>query len=221
MAATVTYADQSDVQSAPTMVTVAAANLVLAGRKTQLAEIVADKGYHDHGLLGDLAGRGLRTYIPEKQLPHRRWDDKPAAYQTNFRANRRRVRSAKGKRLSRWRSERGERSFAHTCETGGGRRLWVRGRPNASKLHTLRCVGYNLGLLPRKVGGQGKPRRWDCGRGGGFLRFWANLTTATAVKAAVASVRSVLNCGRRWIITATHLFQTPFIFQKRCHFLTG
>src|SRR5207249_899089 len=44
------------------------------------------------------------------------------------------------------------------CETGGGRRSWLRGRTNVSKVHKLKCAAYNLGLLLRKVWGFRKPR---------------------------------------------------------------
>ena len=44
------------------------------------------------------------------------------------------------------------------CETGGGRRSWLRGTVNVTKAHVLRCAAYNLGLLLRKVFGLGKPR---------------------------------------------------------------
>ena len=60
--------------------------------------------------------------------------------------------------MSRWRSERCERTFAHFCGTGGGRRAWVRGIGEVLKLHRLRCAAYNLGLLLRKVFGMVKPR---------------------------------------------------------------
>jgi transposase len=43
------------------------------------------------------------------------------------RANRRRVRAAHSKALQRKRSELAERGFAHVCETGRGRRSWIRG----------------------------------------------------------------------------------------------
>jgi len=45
----------------------AEANLVLAGSETEIAETVMDKGYHDNGLLAELAERGVRTYIPERE----------------------------------------------------------------------------------------------------------------------------------------------------------
>jgi len=158
VATTVTFADKSDPQSAPDTMSLAEANLVLAGSETKIAEAVADKGYHDNGLLADWETSGVRTYIPEKRQKSRRWTNKPAEYEKAFRANRRRVRGRKGRQLNRWRSERCERTFAHVCETGGGRRMWLRGQTNASKVHTLKCAAYNLGLLLRKVWGLSKPR---------------------------------------------------------------
>ena len=117
-----------------------------------------DKGYHDNGLLADCAQRGVRTYIPEREHKTRRWTDKPQEQEAAFRANRRRVRGERGRRLSRRRSERCERTFAHVCETGGGRRVWVRGQENARKLYVLKCAAYNLGLLLWNVWGLIKPQ---------------------------------------------------------------
>jgi transposase len=158
VATTVTFADKSDPQSAPATLRLAEANLGRAGSAAELEEAVMDKGYHDNGLLAALAEQQIRTYIPERRQKRRCWTDKPVEYEPAFRANRRRVRGDKGKRLNRWRSERCERTFAHVCETGGGRRAWLRGQTNVSKAHTLRCAAYNLGLLLRKVWGYCKPR---------------------------------------------------------------
>jgi hypothetical protein len=169
VATTVTFADQSDPASGPVTLSLAEANLTLAGSPATVAETVMDKGYHDNGLLADLADQGVRTYIPERRQKSRHWTDKPAAQQKAFRANRRRVRGPKGRRLNRWRSERCERTFAHVCETGGGRRAWVRGQTNVSKMHTLKCAAHNLGLLLRKVWGMRKPRNADAGRWGSFF----------------------------------------------------
>jgi len=127
-----------------------------------------DKGYHDNGLLAGLARRGVRTYIPERRQKGRAWTDKPPEQEEAYRANRRRVRGKKGRRLNRWRSVRCERTFAHVCETGGGRRAWLRGQKNVSKAHTLKCAAYNLGLLLRKVWGMRKPRNADEGVWGGL-----------------------------------------------------
>ena len=158
VATTVTFADKSDPQSGPVTLSLAAANLVLAGSEAEITEAVLDKGYHDNQLLADLARQEIRTYIPERRQKSRCWTDKPEEQERAFRANHRRVRGKKGKQLNRWRSERCERTFAHVCETGGGRRAWVRGQTNVSKLHTLKCAAYNLALLLRKVWGYCKPR---------------------------------------------------------------
>jgi len=169
VATTLTFADKSDAQTAPVTLSLAEANLVLAGSATEIAETVMDKGYHDNRLLAQLAQRGMRTYIPERRQKSRCWTDKPAEYQAAFRANRRRVRGNKGRRLNRWRSERCERTFAHVCETGGGRRSWLRGQTNVSKAHTLKCAAYNLGLLLRKVWGYCKPRNAEAARAALFI----------------------------------------------------
>jgi transposase len=178
VATTVTFADKSDPQSGPVTLSLAEANLVLAGSETKIAEAVMDKGYHDNSLLADLAVRGVRTYVPERRQKTRHWADKPVEQEQAFRANRQRVRGKKGRRLNRWRSERCERTFAHVCETGGGRRAWVRGQTNVSKTHTLKCAAYNLGLLLRKVWGMRKPRNADEGIWGGILAGLAWLTLA-------------------------------------------
>ena len=181
VATTVTFADKGDAQSGPVTLSLAEANLVLAGNAVEIAEAVMDKGYHDNRLMAQLAERGIRTYIPERRQKSRCWSDKPPEYEKAFRANRRRVRGNKGRRLNRWRSERCERTFAHVCETGGGRRAWLRGQTNVSKSHTLRCAAYNLGLLLRKVWGYRKPRNSDGAGAALFLAFSALLGLSAAI----------------------------------------
>lgn len=158
VAATVASADRGDSQTGPETLIVAQVNLIQSGSSTAIEETVADKGYHDNRFLAQCADWGIRTYVPERKQKSRCWTDKPAEYESAFRGNRRRVRSKKGRRLNRWRSERCERTFAHVCETGGGRRTWVRGLVNVTKAHMLKCAAYNLGLLLRKAFGMCKPR---------------------------------------------------------------
>ena len=62
VATTVTFADKSDPQSAPVTLSLAEANLVLAGSEAQITEAVMDKGYHDNPLLAGLADRGAHLY---------------------------------------------------------------------------------------------------------------------------------------------------------------
>ncbi len=157
-------ADTGDANSGPQTLAAAPANLSAVPAEAAVAEVVMDRGYHDNGLLSDCAEAGVRTYIAERKQETRRWTDKPPEQEAAFRANRRRVRGKRGRRLSRRRSEVVERTFAHVCETGGGRRSWLRGLVNVRKLHLLRSAAYNLGLLLRKVWGMGKPRSWEAGR---------------------------------------------------------
>jgi transposase len=225
VATTVTFANKSDPQSAPATLSLAAANLVLAGSETEIEEGVMDKGYHDTGLLAQLAERGIRTYIPERRQKTRRWTDKPAEYEAAFRANRRRVRGNKGRQLNRWRSERCERTFAHTCETGGGRRSWVRGQMNVSKVHTLRCAAYNLGLLMRKAWGMRKPRNAEAGTTACFCAFWLLLGVVfmEACRATDPPISSWLG-EYGWLLAIAIIAMTlHFILRswKIHHFLTG
>lgn len=195
VASVVTFADRSDAQSAPVTLTVAEANLVMAGSESEVEELVMDKGYHDNRLLADLAAAGIRTYVPERRQKSRCWTNKPAELEEAFRANRRRVRGNKGRRLNRLRSERCERTFAHVCETGGARRTWLRGLINVSKGHMLRCAAYNLGLLLRKAWGYSKPRNSEAGRKALFLAFSGILAAAFGIGVGVIGLLSTLFLG--------------------------
>src|SRR5260221_3192632 len=150
VAAIVTFADKSDPQSAPVTLSLAEANLVLAGCETKIEEVVMDKGYHDNRLLADITATGVRTYVPERPHKSRIWTNKPEAYEEAFRANRRRVRAHKGRQLNRWRSERCERTFAHVCETGGGGGRWRRGQTNRMKMPTFQSCAFQFGCMLRK-----------------------------------------------------------------------
>ena len=55
-----------------------------------------------------------------------------------------------GERMQRQRGERLERPFAHQYETGGMRRLHLRGRSNVLKRVYIHACGCNLGLLMRE-----------------------------------------------------------------------
>jgi hypothetical protein len=113
-------ADEGDPSTGPQMLQAADVNVAASRSEVPVTELVADKGYHDNALLAECAAVEVRTYIPERRQKSRRWDDKPKEFKQAFRGNRRRVRGERGRSLSRWRSERCERSFAHVCETGNG-----------------------------------------------------------------------------------------------------
>jgi transposase len=99
------------------------------------------------------------TPIPEPQGKDYNWENKPETHRRATLRNRRRVKGNRSKRLQKKRSEYVERSFAHVCETGGGRRTWLRGLENVTKRYVVQVAAHNLGLLMRKLFGVGKPKR--------------------------------------------------------------
>lgn len=81
-------------------------------------------------------------------------------------ANRRRVRGERGKDLQRQRGEKLERVNAHLYETGGMRRVHLRGHDNILKRLLIHACGLNLGLLMRTNYGVGTPRGCQSGKFG-------------------------------------------------------
>lgn len=123
-------------------------------------EIVADKGYHSGQVLKQLHNEAIRSYIPEPERRRRKWrGEGKAVEQKRVYANRRRTRGARSKRLQKIRSELTERSFAHMYETGGMRRIHLRGRENILKRLLIQGAAFNLSLVLRKALGAGKPRQ--------------------------------------------------------------
>lgn len=160
VAAEVYHADQTDSKTLTESLDQAQENIDVVDGEVDIEEVVADKGYHKTETLATLTDdTGVRTYIPEpKQKGRRRWGKRPESHRRAFYANRRRVRGARSKRLQRRRSECVERTFAHMCESGGGRRSWLRGLENVRKRWLLQAAARNLGLILRKLFGVGTPR---------------------------------------------------------------
>lgn len=129
----------------------------LAGLESEAAEVVCDKGYHSNKTMTELAGRGLRGYVSEPKRGRRSWKRNKEAQKPVY-ANRRRIRGERGKALLRMRGEKLERSFAHLLETGGLRRVHVRGHENIRKRMLIHVAAFNLGLLMRRRFGVGTPR---------------------------------------------------------------
>jgi transposase len=151
-------------------------------------EVVADKGYHKAELLQELKNERYRTYISvPAQKGERHWGDKGGYFTARtFYANRLRVAKPKGKALMRKRGELLERTFALACETGGHRRVRLRGRENVRKRYLLQIAAVNLGLIMRTLFGRGTPKQEAEARKGRFvliLVLWA------AVAALVRQVR--------------------------------
>ena len=159
LAATVHRGDAADTDTLCDSVVEARVNLDEAQSDRQVADVVADKGYHAAATVELCDSLSMRTYVAEPPRRHRaRWTDKPPEFQRAVYGNRRRTRGKRGKRLQRKRSELVERSFAHVCETGGARRCWLRGLLKVTKRYLLQAAARNLGLLMRKLFGMGTPR---------------------------------------------------------------
>lgn len=124
---------------------------------------VLDKGYHSTAVLGALDRRRVRGYVAEPQRQRRRWrrqknQRQARRAQQRLYANRRRLRGAHNKALQAKRAELCERSNAHLYETGGMRRVHLRGRENILKRLLIHGAGFNLALLMRTRVGRGTPR---------------------------------------------------------------
>jgi transposase len=171
-------------------------------------EVVADKGYHKAELLQDLKNKGYRTYISvPKQTGTRHWRDKGGYYTARtFYANRDRVAQPKGKALLRRRGELLERTFAHACETGGHRRVRLRGRENVRKRYLLQVAAVNLGLVMRALFGHGTPRQEAEARKGRFVLLLLLWATLAAVVRCARRIADAL-CGAAWPLTAVPAVQ--------------
>jgi transposase len=160
VSADIYQADEADGDTVLMTVESAREQLTAVGSPHTVEEVLGDKGYHQAEALAVLREvHGVRTYIPEQhRRGHRVWVDKPPGQQEAVYANRRRCASPRGRALSRQRSEHAERSFAHTCETGGARRTWLRGLTDVAKRYWVHAGAHNLGALMRALHGIGTPR---------------------------------------------------------------
>ena len=131
--------DDSDSETLPVTVEMAREQLQAAGSPHQVEEVVDDKGYHKAETIQTLEEvQQVRPTSPSRSTTGAgsgRTSPGAAGGGVREPASHQRQR---GRQLGRWRSERAERTFAHTCETGGGRRAWLRGVVNVSK-RTLRA----------------------------------------------------------------------------------
>ncbi len=137
--------------------TLTAAEQLAAVQAAVPTALVGDRGYHSNDTLLTLRALGIRGYLAEPDRGRRCWAKDPEAQQPVY-DNRRRVGGPRGKRLMRSRGEYVERTFAHVYDTGGLRRIHLRGHPNILKRLIVHAGAFNLGLLMRHVFGRGTPR---------------------------------------------------------------
>ena len=150
-----------------------------------IEEVVADKGYHSRTTVHDLETLAIRTYISKPDRGPQSWIEQKAERDAVY-ANRRRIRSDRGKRLLRKRGELLERPCAHLYETGRMRRALVRGHENVLKRLLVHAGAFNLGLWMRSLFGFGTPR----GLQGRVVALAAVLTTLWSfVDEAIAPIR--------------------------------
>jgi transposase len=184
VAVTLQPADRGDTTSIEETLPVAADTLVeviadeSAGshlNEQVMVEVVADKGYHSNDVLTGVGQMVQRTYISEPDRGRRDWTGKTDARDAVY-ANRRRIRGRRGKRLMKKRGELIERSFAHCYETGGMRRIWLRGHENILKRLLIHVAGFNLSLILRKLMGLGTARGFQ-GLAARVFTAWGRIWT--------------------------------------------
>jgi hypothetical protein len=146
-----------------------------------IEEVVADKGYHSGSTVQAIAEVPARSYIPEPQRKPRKWagkaDEQKAVY-----GNRGRLRGIYGRRHLKKRGELIERSFAHCYETGGMRRLHLRGRENVLKRQLIHVGAFNLCPILRRNLGAGTPRELHYRVGNGRPAISASRGCSTTQK---------------------------------------
>jgi transposase len=177
-----------------------AADVRTSGRLAKQApcELVGDRGYHSNATMLLAQAAGCRSYISEPERPRRDWQGKECFRRATY-ANRRRIKGERGKALMRRRGELLERTFAHTLETGGMRRAYLRLRENILKRYLVHVAAFNLSLVMRAILGVGTPRELRGRLAAAFaalhealLRLVADVCIQLAVR-----TRSRSTCGLR------------------------
>ena len=123
--------------------------------------VVADQGYHSKQALQDLAelaAVGVRTVIAEPERKRQTWSHQRAAQAAVY-ANRRRRNTQTAQVLMRRRGELIERSFAPLYDTGGMRRVHLRGKNNIAKRALIHAAAFHLSLILRQMLGVGTARQ--------------------------------------------------------------
>jgi transposase len=173
LAVTVQPADRGDTASMPE--TLAEAGCIvteMAGQAAQenavgpvemvsevgVERVVADKGYHSKDTLQALAEVGVSTVIAEPERGRQKWSGQSAAQAAVY-ANRRRLETKTAKALMGRRGEVIERSFAHLYDTGGMRRVHLRGKNNIAKRALIHAAAFNLSLILRRMLNVGTARQ--------------------------------------------------------------
>jgi transposase len=121
-----------------------------------IEEVVGDKGCHSNQSLVDLEALGIRSFISEPDRGRRNWKKNPTAQRglPQSSAHPRSTRPAPAAAARRALRT----TLAYLYETGGMRRVHLRGHTNILKRLLIHCGAFNLGLLMRQLIGVGTPR---------------------------------------------------------------
>jgi len=200
---TVQDASEGDTATLPETLTKAAEQVeAVQPDGESVEEVVADKGYHSDATLVALDDIGVRSYIAGPERGRRRWQDEKTgetppekrAAQAALYGNRRRIRGNRGRRFQRCRGELVERPFAHQYETGGLRRVWVRGHENVRKrvlIQAAGCKPWPVAAAPDGVGTprslQGRALSATCEPFGRLIGLWGRLIDLWGAKWAPAA----------------------------------
>lgn len=222
VAVTLQPADRGDTQSLEQTLSETLENLAVVAEQAKLpepvlGELVADRGYHSAAVLTRVQELGLRSYIAEPKRPRRKWCGRVAEQKATY-ANHRRMKGNRGKRLARWRCEKVERSMAHSYETGGLRRVYLRGHSNILKRVLIHEAGFNLGLVMRQRFGQGKPRGLQ-----GRLRRLLSLLVARFRVHGLSFLTSTLRIGIARLAPDRWSLPSPptVLLRRKLAFTTG
>jgi len=161
IAAEIQPADEGDTTTLPKTLQASENNLAkidAAPTEEAPAECVADKGYYGRDGLKQMEDGPWKTRIAEPdRKDFNRWhgDDKARRAVYN---NRARLKSGVAKEAMKLRAEKVERSFQHTLDRGGMRRVHLRGNENIRKRYLIHVAGFNLSLIMRQSLGYGTPK---------------------------------------------------------------
>ncbi len=160
-------ADRDDRKTVESTLLSADETAMSVGVEGGIEDAVLDKGYHSDAVVSNLDAKGYRGFIAEPKVRGRRnWRrcrrrfgaEEAERRRRAIYANRRRTRSAEGRRLQKKRAEHPERGFALMKRSGGLSRVHVRGRREVSKKIQLHVAAANLGVILRRLTGVGTPR---------------------------------------------------------------
>ena len=108
--------------------------------------------------LWNMLDHASRFLIAEPERKRQKRSGQRAA-QVAVYSNRRRLNTVMGRALLRKRGELIERSFAHLYDTGGMRRVHLRGKDNIAKRALIHAAAFNLSLILRQIFGVGTARQ--------------------------------------------------------------